>query len=142
MEKRLSLITLGVDDLTRSRAFYEGGLGWCVDEAQEGILFYQLNGLILGLFPREDLAKDANTTNGPCGFSGIALTYCTQTRKEADEILMRARDAGARILKWGQDMEWGGYSGYFADPDGHLWEVMYNPFWDMDEVGNTHLPES
>jgi uncharacterized protein len=139
MEQRLSLITLGVGDLARSRRFYENGLGWRVDDAQEGILFFQLNGLILGLFPREELAKDANVANDRCGFAGIALTHCTHTIEEADEILVRARAAGGRILKWGQPMEWGGYSGYFADPDGHLWEVMQNPFWHVDRDGKTRL---
>jgi hypothetical protein len=141
MEQRLSLITLGVTDLVLSRRFYEEALGWTVDEAQEGILFFQLNGLILGLFPRSGLAKDANVADPGCGFPGIALTYCTRTVDEADGILAQARDAGGRVLKWGQQMAWGGYSGYFADPDGHLWEVMYNPYWDVDDVGNTRLSD-
>ncbi|WP_410473336.1 VOC family protein [Guyparkeria sp. TX1] len=139
MEQRLSVITLGVSDLTRSRAFYEQGLGWTVGSAAEQAVFFQLNGLILALYPREALAMDADVAAEGHGFAGIALAHNVRRREEVDTVLAMAERAGGRIAKPAQATFWGGYSGYFADPDGHLWEVAHNPFWGLDAAGNVSL---
>lgn len=139
MEQRMSVVTIGVADLERSQRFYEQGLGWTVGYTGEQITFFQLNGLIFGLYPRDALAEDAQVPNERTGFSGITLAYCARSKEEVDEVLERAEDAGAYIIKPAQDVFWGGYSGYFSDPDGHLWEVAYNPYWKIDEKGNVYL---
>lgn len=139
MEQRMSVVTLGVADLERSRRFYEQGLGWKVGAAQEQIVFFQLNGLILALYPKAALAEDAQVADDAAGFAGITLAYCARSSVEVDEALARAHAAGARITKPALEVFWGGYSGYFADLDGHLWEVAYNPFWTIDEQGNVCL---
>ena len=139
MEQRMSVVTLGVADLDRSQRFYEEGLGWTLSSAQEQIRFFQLNGLIFALYPLDALAEDAQVSNERAGFSGMTLAYCARSKEEVDAILEQAKDAGAHIAKPAQEVFWGGYSGYFADPDGHLWEVAYNPFWKIDEKGNVYL---
>ncbi len=139
MEQRLSVITLGVADLPRSRGFYEQGLGWTVGSAAEQVVFFELNGLILSLYPREALAMDAGVAAEGRGFAGIALAHNVRRRQEVDEVLAEAERAGGRIAKPAQATFWGGYSGYFADPDGHLWEVAHNPFWELDVAGNVSL---
>lgn len=139
MEQRLSVITLGVADLARSRSFYEQGLGWTVGGAEEQIVFFQLNGIVLALYPRDDLASDACVAAEGSGFAGLALAHNVRSPKEVDEILSQATRAGGRLVKPGEAMFWGGYSGYFADPDGHLWEVAHNPFWELDAAGNVSL---
>ncbi len=139
MEQRLSVITLGVADLGRSRTFYETGLGWTVDSAAEEVVFFQLNGIVLSLFPRQALAADAGVPADGSGFGGIALAHNVRARGEVDELLATAEAAGGRIVKPGEATFWGGYAGYFADPDGHLWEVAHNPFWEMDSAGNVSL---
>ena len=126
MDQRLSLITLGVADLARARAFYEGGLGWRPVSVNEGVCFYQLPGLALGLFGREDLAQDAHRPIDG-SFSGITLAINGRDRAEVDQIYAEALAAGAAALKPPQVVFWGGYSGYFADLDGHVWEVAHNP---------------
>jgi predicted lactoylglutathione lyase len=142
MQPRLTLVTLGVTDLPRSRAFYEAW-GWKASSAsQEGVAFFQANGLALALFGRADLAKDAGVEDRPTGFAAISLAYNAHSKDEADEVYARALQAGARPLKPLQDVFWGGYSGYFADPDGHLWEVAWNPFFPLDEQGHMFLPDS
>lgn len=123
MEQRMSLITLGEGDLERSRQFYER-LGWRRSMAQaKGVVFFQLGGMGLSLYPRQGLAKDAGVSPDSQGFSGFSLGYNTRTREEVDSVLAQAGAAGARIVKPAQEAFWGGYSGYFADPDGFLWEV-------------------
>jgi hypothetical protein len=139
MEQRLSLVTLGVADLERARGFYEDGLGWRRGNAHAEVVFFQLGGMILGLFSREALAADAGLPSAGSGFSGIALAYNARTRQEVDAVLAEAEAAGARILKPAKDAFWGGYSGYFADPDGHLWEVAWNPDWTIAEDGSVRL---
>src|SRR5579863_7894483 len=117
MEQRVSLITLGVADLTRSREFYER-LGWRRAMAQaEGVVFFQAGGMALALYPREELARDANVPSAGNGFRGITLAYNTRTRGEVDSVLSEAQAAGGRLVKPAKDAFWGGYSGYFADPD-------------------------
>ena len=141
MEQRISIITLGVADLTRSRTFYER-LGWRRSMVKaEGVVFFQAGGMALALFPRDELAKDANVVVEGQGFSGISLAYNTRSRKEADTVLAEAHAAGATILKPAQDAFWGGYSGYFADPDGFTWEVAWNPFFRMAEDGSIRIPD-
>lgn len=139
MEQRLSLVTIGVADLARSRHFYEDGLGWTKNNAEEEIAFYQLNGLILALWTRPDLAEDANIADTGATFSGMALAFNTRSHGEVDEILAEAAAAGATIVKPAKEVVWGGYSGYFADPDGHLWEVAWNPGWAIDQSGHISL---
>jgi len=141
MEQRLSIVTLGVSDLARSREFYER-LGWRRSMAKaEGIVFFQTGGMALALFPRDELAKDANVAVQGQGFQGFSLAYNTRSREEVDAVLAEAKAAGAAILKPAQEAFWGGYSGYFADPDGFLWEVAWNPFFAISEEGAIRLPE-
>lgn len=139
MEQRLSVVTLGVSDLERSRRFYEDGLGWQRGNADKDIAFYQINGAVLALYPRELLAADAQVPSEGSGFRGVTVAYNARTRDEVDAVLAEAGKAGARILKPAQDAFWGGYSGYFADPDGHLWEVVWNPHWTISERGDVLL---
>ena len=143
MEQRLSLVTLGVADLARSRRFYKEGLGWRASGAStEEVTFFQLGGIALALWGREALAEDARLPGpGPGGgFGGIALAHNVRTREEVDAILARARAAGGRVLRPGEDASWGGYTGYFADPDGHLWEVAWNPHFTLRDDGSLQLP--
>ena len=141
MEQRISLITLGVKDLNRSRDFYEG-LGWHRSMAEaEGIVFYQVGGMAFALYPRTDLAADANVAAEGHGFSGMALAYNTRTREEVDKVLAQAIDAGGSLVKPAKEAFWGGYSGYFSDPDGFLWEVAWNPSFQIAEDGSIRLPE-
>jgi predicted lactoylglutathione lyase len=141
MEQRISLITLGVTDLNRSREFYER-LGWRRSMAKaEGIAFFQTGGMALALYPREELAKDANVAATGHGFNGIALAYNARNRNEVDSVLKEAESAGAKILKPAQEAFWGGYSGYFSDPDGFLWEVAWNPQFAIAKDGSIQLPD-
>ncbi len=139
MEQRLSLITLGVADLAQARHFYEDGLGWSKDNPEDEVAFYQLNGLVLALWTRADLAADAKVTDTGAAFSGISIAFNTRVHDEVDEVLAQAEAAGGTILKPGEEQPWGGYSGYFADPDGHPWEVAWNPGWSIDDTGHTSL---
>jgi catechol 2,3-dioxygenase-like lactoylglutathione lyase family enzyme len=138
MEQRLSLVTLGVADLDRSRRFYEA-LGWQRHGAHAEVVFFQAGGMVLALWSRESLAADARLSPAGSGFRGMALAYNTRTREEVDAVLAEARAAGATLPKPAEDAFWGGYSGYFADPDGHLWEVAWNPEWKMAEDGSIQL---
>ena len=139
MEQRLSLVTLGVADLERSRRFYEDGLGWRRGNAHAEVVFFQLGGAILGLFSRDALAADARLPSAGSGFGGITLAYNARTRAEVDAVLAEAAAAGAEILKPAEDTFWGGYAGYFADPDGHPWEVAWNPDWTIADDGSIRL---
>jgi len=142
MEQRLTAVTLGVADLQRARRFYEKGLGWTASLAgNKDVVFFQANGLVIALWGRGNLANDANLVDDGGGFSGIALAHNVRSREEVDGVLAKASHAGARILKPGQETFWGGYAGYFADPDGHMWEVAWNPFWPLDDAGNVKLPK-
>lgn len=134
MDQRISLITLGVADLDRSRTFYEDGLGWRPADAPGGVVFYQLPGMAFALFGRDDLADDARQPIDG-SFSGITLASNQRSEADVDAVLAQAEAAGARILKPAERVFWGGYSGYFADPDGHVWEVAYNPGWSLAADG-------
>jgi uncharacterized protein len=141
MEQRVSLITLGVSDLNRSREFYER-LGWRRSMSKaEGVVFFQTGGMALALYPRQDLAKDANVPPEGHGFNGISLAYNTRNRAEVDAVLREAQIAGAKILKPAQEAFWGGYSGYFSDPDSFLWEVAWNPEFAIAEDGSIRIPD-
>lgn len=131
MEPRLSLVTLGVADLDRARRFYVDGLGLPMrPESQESVVFIELNGIWLSLFARAALAEDAQVDAAGSGFRGITLAHNVRSKEAVDALLLQAERAGAKIVKPAQDVFWGGYSGYFSDPDGHLWEVAWNPhFW-------------
>ncbi len=130
MKPRISMITLGVRDLAASIAFYERGLGLPRMASPPEVAFFTLDGTWLGLYGREALAEDATLPAEGHGFAGVALVHNVASEAEVDAVLEQAVAAGARLVKPGQKAFWGGYSGYFADPDGHLWEVAHNPhFW-------------
>lgn len=140
MEQRVSLITLGVADIARSRAFYEV-LGWKASGIGAGeVAFFQCGGLIFSLFGRADLAKDAALPAEGAGFRGIALAYNSRSRDDVDRVLAEMVAAGATLVKPAAEAPWGGYSGYAADPDGHLWEIAWNPGFPIAADGSISLP--
>lgn len=128
MQPRISMITLGVTDLDRAIAFYRDGLGLPLNDGPEGIAFFGLNGSWLSLYARDSLAADATVASEGDGFRGFSIAHNVATEAEVDRVLDAAVDAGATLVKPAQRVEWGGYSGYFADLDGFLWEVAHNPF--------------
>lgn len=141
MEARLNIVTLGVSDLRKAREFYERGLGWKASAAsQEGIVFFQLGGIVLTLYPRDSLAEDATVEPAGNSFRGITLAQNVHEKEEVSEILKAAEAAGGKIVKPAQDVFWGGHSGYFADPDGHLWEIAWNPHFKLNARGEVELP--
>ena len=138
MDQRLSIVTLGVDNLPRARAFYEA-LGWRVasEENADSIVCFTLNGIGFALYPRAMLIKDIGTESGGGSPTGVVtLAYNVRTREDVATVLDEAERAGGTIVKQAQDVFWGGYSGYFKDPDGHIWEVAWNPFSPLDDDGN------
>ncbi|HSI79630.1 MAG TPA: VOC family protein [Solirubrobacterales bacterium] len=141
MEKRLSLITLGVADVSRAQAFYEA-LGWRldggVDDETDHVAFFQLPGMIFALWDRGKVAADSEVED-PGGWGGVTLAYNVRSREQVDEVLAEAERAGARIGRAGAETFWGGYSGVFVDPDGHPWEVAHNPNWTVHDDGRTTL---
>jgi len=141
LDRRISLITLGVEDVARSTAFYER-LGWSKSSAsQDSVTFIQLKGSVLGLFSRHALAEDARVEDkGANGFSGVTLAHNVASERGVDAVYKFALSCGATAVKPPEKVFWGGYSGYFADPDGHLWEVAYNPFFPQDAEGHIVLP--
>ena len=141
MDARINVVTLGVADLGRARAFYRDGLGWKPAAASVGdIAFIQAGGVVLALYPRPLLAEDARLADDGGGpFGGVTLAQNVVQRTDVDRTLAEAARAGARILKPAQDAAWGGRSGYFADPDGHPWEVAWNPFFPLDAEGLVRL---
>jgi catechol 2,3-dioxygenase-like lactoylglutathione lyase family enzyme len=139
VEQRISLITLGVADLGRARTFYER-LGWRGQEAEETV-FFQAGGLALVLWGRAKVAGDAGLPDrGTDGFGGIALAHNVRSRAEVDEVLAEAANAGAVITRTAGETFYGGYAGYFTDPDGHVWEVAYNPGFPLDRDGAISVP--
>lgn len=130
MKPRINMITLGVADLKRSAEFYERGLGFPRMPFEGGVVFFTLNGSWLSLYPWNALAEDATVNANGTGFRGITLAHVVSSKEEVREVLSQAVQSGGTLIKPAQDVFWGGYSGYFADPDGHLWEVAWNPhFW-------------
>ena len=143
MEPRISLITLGVRDLDRALRFYRDGLGWPVSSASVAgeVVFFGSRGAVLALYPRDLLAADAHLPPDGSGFGGVAFAQNVRERAEVDAILAQAAAAGGSILKPAEDAEWGGYHGYFADPDGYPWEIAWNPGFPMRPDGSIILPD-
>jgi len=140
--QRVTLITLGVADLAASRAFYEA-LGWQESpRSQETVAFYQINGMVLGLFGLADLAKDQGRPDAPLGAGAVTLAQNFETEAEVDDAFAKALECGVTQLKAPEKVFWGGYSGYFADPDGHVWELAHNPFWPLNPDGSLTLPDA
>ena len=139
MEPRVSIITLGVKDVERARAFYEA-LGFKASNAsQESVTFFDGGGVVLGLYGRGPLAEDATVEDSAPGFSGVALAHNARSEADVDAVLAEAVAAGAKLIKPAGKVFWGGYSGYFADPDGHLWEVAFNPYFKLGDDGRVEL---
>ena len=139
MEQRVSLITLGVRDLARSRAFYEA-LGWLTGaEPDDDVVFFQAGGMIVALWSREELAVDSGLDDSG-GWGGVTLAHNVRSPAEVDTVIAEAEAAGATISRHGAETFWGGYSGVFVDPDGHAWEIAHNPRWTITEDGATRLP--
>ncbi len=131
---RVNIITLSITDLEKSTAFYQAAFG--VEPASmsnDNITFFQLNGLVFSLYPKDKLAEDIGMKPEGNGIGGVTLAHNTKSEAEVDELLNKAEALGAKIIKSAQKVFWGGYSGYFSDLDGHLWEVAYNPFVEFDE---------
>lgn len=140
MEQRLTLITLGVSDLTRATRFYEDVLGWTRTEGNEGVSFFDLDGLVVALFPHSELAKDITISEQALPrYRGFSLAYNTRSKDEVDQIFADLRSKGATIVKEPQTVFWGGYAGYFADVDGHHWEVAFNPYWTVRADGRLSM---
>jgi catechol 2,3-dioxygenase-like lactoylglutathione lyase family enzyme len=137
MQQRITLITLGVSDLKQSREFYENKFGWKpLPSSNDNIIFFQLNGIQLALFPAAALAEDAGISPAGSGFKKFSLAHNLRSEKEVDALIANLKANGVTILKEPQKVFWGGYSSYVADPDGNLWEFAFNPFMELDEEGN------
>jgi len=141
MDQRISIVTLGVRNLAASKRFYAEGLGWKPALENKEIVFFQAGGTVFALFLRDELAKDLEADPAIFGRSALALGYNTRAKAEVDPLLRRAADAGATILKPAREASWGGYSGYFADPDGFAWEVAWNPAWPIAPDGTIQFRE-
>ncbi len=138
MDQRVSVITLGVADLDRARAFYEA-LGWTSPSVPEdGVVFFQCGGMVVALWSRASLAEDS-VVEDPGGWGGVALAYNVGSHEEVHAALEEARRAGATVGRAGAATFWGGYSGVFIDPDGHPWEVAHNPFWTIGRDGGVTM---
>lgn len=135
MEQRLSLIALGVSDLARSKAFYENVVGWQAAPSPPEIVFFDLNGVIFSLFPDDELAKDYGGEAKTGRYKGFALAYNVRSIEEVNALFEQLKANGADIVKEPDKVFWGGYSGYFSDPDGHKWEIAFNPYWTILEDG-------
>lgn len=137
MRQKINIITLGVSNLQKTLEFYEDGLKWTKSNAsQEDIAFFQMGGVVLAFYLRESLADDVSVSVSGDGFSGITIAYNAKSKSEVDEVLQEVEKLGAKIIKPAQKVFWGGYSGYFKDLDGHLFEVAFNPFVEFDENDN------
>lgn len=139
MEQRVSLVTLGVADVGASKAFYER-LGWRVGLHVEDTAFFQAGGMIVALWDRAKLAADSAVVDDTKGWGGVTLAHNVRSPEEVDEVIDQARAAGARIGREPGETFWGGYTGVFVDPDGHPWEVAYNPGFPLDDDGGIRLP--
>lgn len=141
MRQTLSVVTLGVQDLARSRKFYRA-LGWRESSAsQDEVAFFQAGSLVFGLFQRDALAEDAGVSATGSGFPGFTLAHNVESEAAVTRTIEEALTAGASLVRAADKVFWGGFRGYFADPDGFLWEVCWNPFFPLDERGYVHLPE-
>ena len=136
MEQRLTIIGLGVEDLQGSTRFYHEVFGWeLMESSNESITFFKLNGMLLSLYPREKLAEDAGIPADGSGFRSFSLAYNTRSKDEVDELIKKFSESGVRIIKQPEEVFWGGYSSYIADPDGNLWEIAFNPYLPLDDDG-------
>lgn len=141
MEPRISFVTLGVEDFQRSVRFYRDGLGFPLSSAsQDDVAFFKTGGVVLAVYPTDKLAEDAQVPAERSGFRGVTLAYNVRRREEVAEVLSLAAVVGGKITKTAQDTFWGGHAGYFADPDGHLWEVVWNPHFPFAEDGRVVVP--
>lgn len=141
IEPRITLVTLGVADIARSTAFYEA-LGWRRSSMSNAdVSFFHMRGTVLGLFGRDALAEDAGVESGEPGFSGVTLAHNLESEAAVDAAFDHALACGAKAVKRPRSVFWGGYSGYFADPDGHLWELAHNPFAPLGPDGHIILPD-
>jgi predicted lactoylglutathione lyase len=136
MKQRVAVITLPVQNISAAKTFYCEGLGWTAAFENEEVTFFQLNGLVLGLFLKESFEKDIQASSVRHGRT-VALAHNVETREEVEAVMAEAIAAGATLLKAPVEPPWGGYAGTFADPDGHVWEVAYNPAWPISEAGHT-----
>lgn len=140
MRQKLNLITLGVKDFEKSVDFYEQGLGWKKsDKSVDGLALFSLGAMALALHPLHELEADCTLVYQPSSFYGLTISHNTRSEKEVDEVLTRVEKLGGTIVKPAQKVYWGGYSGYFKDLDGYLFEVAYNPFWALNEQGDFEL---
>ena len=140
MEPRLNFVTLGVADVARARAFYDR-LGFVASSASnDDVVFYDANGIVLAIWGRDALIEDAQLDSPKPGFSGVAVAHNARSEADVDAVLAEAVAAGGKLIRAAHKVFWGGYSGYFADPDGHLWEVAYNPIFGLDAAGRVTLP--
>lgn len=139
MQPRISLVTLGVADLARSRQFYEA-VGWTSTSApDDDVVFFQSGGMVFGIWDRSRLAEDSGVADTG-GWGGVTLAHNLRSPEEVDRFIELARAAGGSVVREPAATFWGGYSGAFTDPDGHSWEVAHNPFWPIDDAGAIHLP--
>lgn len=137
MEQRITIVGLGVSDLKKSTAFYTEIFGWNkLPSSNDDITFIRLNGILLSLYGREKLAEDATVDPQGQGFKGFTLAYNTRSKEEVDQLIEDLESKGVQIVKRPQEVFWGGYSSYIADPDDNLWEIAFNPFLPLDEAGN------
>ena len=142
MEPRISLITLGVTDLERAIRFYRDGLGWPHSSVGAGeVAFFRTQGTLLALYPHEALAADAGLPVARPGFGGVILAHNVRSRDMVDVVMAEAVAVGAMLIKSAQALSWGGYVGYFADPDGHVWEVAWNPYFPFADDGSVVVSE-
>jgi catechol 2,3-dioxygenase-like lactoylglutathione lyase family enzyme len=137
---RVSLLTLGGRDIDRSRRFY-GALGWQETAAMDAVVFYQMDGMVMALFGLAPLAADQGRPGAALGAGAATYAQNFPDPAAVDAAFARAREAGATVLKMPEPTDWGGYSGYFGDPDGHVWELACNPHWPLDAAGRTWMPD-
>ena len=143
MDQRLSLITLGVADLKRAVDFYERVVGWKAESSPPGVVFFDLNGVVFALWPHDELAKDLGmAAERVPPYRGYALAHNVRSEQEVDAIFARLKTHGAAIIKQPHKTFWGGYSGYFSDPDGHVWEIAHNPFWTIQNDGRISMKKN
>ena len=140
LEPRISIVTLGVDDMKRARGFYERLGLTAASSSNDDVTFFNMGGMVFGLYGREALAEDAQVEYSPTAFTGVSLAHNCESEQRVDEVMAFVETAGAKVIKPPEKVFWGGYSGYFSDPDGHLWEVAYNPFFPLDEKGRITAP--
>ncbi len=136
MKQRINFITIGVKDLGKMKAFYRDIFGWNIMKDTGGIVFFKMNGLILGLFPEDELAEDIKIKNDGAGFKRISLAINFHSEKEVDEVFEELNQKGIKVMKAPEKVFWGGYSGYVSDIEDNYWELAFNPFLEMDANGN------